>query len=62
VSTEDNTGKWGNINVALRRASSTVRSDKTKNSSNKNKEHTSIAGAIVKLLVQQQPSSNSECV
>jgi hypothetical protein len=48
------------VNVALRRASSTVWSDKTKNSSKKNKERTSIAGAIVKLLEQQQPSLNSE--
>jgi len=52
----------GDINVALRRASSSLRSVKTKNSSNKNKERTSIAGAFVKLLEQQQPSSmNSEC-
>ena len=50
----------GDVNVALRRASSSVWSDKTKNSSNKNKERTSIAGTIVKLLEQQQPSSNSE--
>ncbi len=46
----------GVVNVALRRASSNVRSKKTKNSSNKNKEHTSIAGAIVELLERQQPS------
>jgi hypothetical protein len=50
----------GDVNVALRRASSSVRSDKMKNSSNKNKERTSIAGAIVKLLEQQQPSADSE--
>jgi hypothetical protein len=49
-----------NISVALRRASSTVRAEKTKNSSNKNKERTSIAGAIVKLLERQQPLSTNE--
>ncbi len=49
-----------NISVALRRASSTTQAEKTKNSSNKNKEHTSIAGAIVKLLERQQPSSTNE--
>jgi hypothetical protein len=38
-----------------------VRLDKTKNSLNKNNERTLIAGAIVKLLEQQQSSSmNSE--
>ena len=47
------------IAAALRRASSTIRSEKTKNSSNKNKERTSIAGAIVKLIERQQPSSSS---
>jgi hypothetical protein len=46
----------GYVNIALKRASSTVQSKKTKNSSYKNKEHTSIAGAIVKLLERQQPS------
>ncbi len=50
-----------NVSVALRRASSTARAEKTKNSSNKNKERTSIAGAIVKLPERQQPSSNNEC-
>jgi hypothetical protein len=49
-----------NISVALRRASSTRRAEKTKNASNKNKERTSIAGAIVKLLERQQPLSNNE--
>jgi hypothetical protein len=49
-----------NISVALRRASSTARAEKTKNSSNKHKERTSIAGAIVKLLEWQQPSLTNE--
>jgi hypothetical protein len=49
-----------NVSVALRRASSTMRAEKPTNSSNKNKERTSIAGAIVKLLEQQQPLSNNE--
>ncbi len=38
------------IAAALRRASITASSEKTKKSSNKNKERTSIAGAIVKLI------------
>ncbi len=50
-----------NISVALMRASSTAWAEITKNSSNKNRERTSIAGAIVKLLEQQYPSSNNEC-
>jgi hypothetical protein len=37
-----------------------MQAEKTKNSSNKNKECTSIAGAIVKLLEWQQPSLNNE--
>jgi hypothetical protein len=49
-----------NISVALRRASSTAWAEKTENSSNKNKERTSFAGAIVKLLERQQPSSTNE--
>jgi hypothetical protein len=48
------------IATALRRASSTIRSEKTKNSSNKNTERTSIAGAIVKLIERQQPSSSNQ--
>jgi hypothetical protein len=51
----------GDINIALRRASSTVQSKKTMNLPNKNKECTSIAGAIVKLLEWQQPSLNNKC-
>ncbi len=50
-----------NISVALMRASSIAWAEKTKNSSNKNKERTSNAGAIVKLLEWQQPLSNNEC-
>jgi hypothetical protein len=46
------------ITAALRRASSTTRAEKTKNSSNKvNKDRTSIVGAIVKLIERQQPPS-----
>lgn len=39
--------------VGLRRAESTMKAQKTKNSSNKIKERTSIAGAIVKLIEKQ---------
>jgi hypothetical protein len=49
-----------NISVALRRASSTARAEKNKISSNKNKERTSIAGAIVKLPELRQPSLTNE--
>ncbi len=49
-----------NVSVSLRRASNTARAEKIKNSCNKNKEITSIAGAIVKLLERQQPLSNNE--
>ncbi len=48
-----------NINAAraaLRKAESTVKAQKTKNSSNKHKKRTSIAGAIVKLIEQSQGS------
>ena len=38
----------------LRRAESGMKGQKTKNSTNKNKERTSIAGAIVKLLEKQE--------
>ncbi len=51
----------GEVNVALRRASSTVQAKKTKNSSNKKKECTSIADMIVKLFEWQQPLLNNEC-
>ncbi len=48
------------VNAALKKAGSTVKVSKTKNSSNKNKEWTSIGGAIVKLIENQNqtPSSN----
>ncbi len=38
---------------------SSIKSSKTKYSSNKNKERTSIAGAIVKLIEQGQPGGSS---
>jgi hypothetical protein len=40
---------------------SSIKSGKTKNSSNKNKERTSIAGAIVKLIEQGQPAGGASC-
>ncbi len=40
-------------------AGSSIKSGKTKNLSNKNKEHMSIAGAIVKLIEQGQPGGSS---
>ncbi len=49
-----------NVSVALRRASSTAQAETTKKSSKKNKERTSIAGAIVKLLERQHPLLNNE--
>ncbi len=45
--------------AALRKTESSIKAQKTKNSSNKHKEHTSIAGAIVKLIEQGQGSSSS---
>jgi hypothetical protein len=42
-----------NIGAALKRADSLIRAQKTKNSSNKNKERTLIAGAIVWLVERQ---------
>ncbi len=42
-----------NIRAGLRRAEDVMKAQKTKNSSNKNKEHTLIAGAIVKLVERQ---------
>ena len=39
-----------NIHAGLRRAENVMKAQNTKNSSNKNKERTSIAGAIVKLV------------
>jgi hypothetical protein len=45
--------------AALRKAESTIKAQKTKNLSNKHKERTSIAGAIVKLIEQGQGSSSS---
>jgi hypothetical protein len=44
---------------ALRKAESSIKAQKTKNLSNKHKECTSIAGAIVKLIEQGQGSSSS---
>ena len=43
---------------ALQRAAILVKALKTKNASNKNKERTSLAGAIVKLLEKDQPPSD----
>jgi hypothetical protein len=43
----------------MKSAGSSIKSSKTKNLSNKNKEHTSIAGAIVKLIEQGQPGGSS---
>jgi len=40
--------------TVLRRTESGMKGEKTKNSSNKNKERTSIAGAIVKLIEKQE--------
>jgi hypothetical protein len=42
-----------NIRAALKRAKSSIRVQKTKNLSHKNKERTPIAGAIVRLLERQ---------
>jgi hypothetical protein len=42
-----------NIHAGLRRAEDFMKAQKTKNFSNKNKEHTLIAGAIVKLVERQ---------
>jgi hypothetical protein len=44
---------------ALRTAESSIKAQKTKNSSNKHKERMSIVGAIVKLIEQGQGSSSS---
>jgi hypothetical protein len=44
--------------AALQRAASLVKAQKTKNASNKNKERTSLAGAIVKLLEKDQHPSD----
>jgi hypothetical protein len=43
----------------LKSTGSSTKSGKTKNLSNKNKEHTPIAGAIVKLIEQGQPGGSS---
>jgi hypothetical protein len=43
----------------LKSAGSSIKSAKTKKSSNKNKERTSIAGAIVNLIEQGQPGGSS---
>ena len=48
------------IAAALKRAASTAWAEKTKNSSNKNKECTLISSAIVKLLEQYHPLSNNQ--
>ena len=45
--------------ATLRKVESTIKAQKTKNLSNKHKERTSIASAIVKLIEQGQGSSNS---
>ena len=44
----------------IRRAESAMKGQKTKNSSNKNKERTSIAGAIVKLIEKQESGENAD--
>jgi hypothetical protein len=43
----------------MKSAGSSIKSGKTKNSSNKNKERSSIAGAIAKLIEQGQPGGSS---
>jgi hypothetical protein len=56
---QDDTGNEGveevtpNIRAGLRSAEDFMKAQKTKNSSNKNKERTLIAGAIVKLVERQ---------
>lgn len=45
------------VTSAIARASSLARSEKTKNSSNKNKERTSIAGSIIRMLERMDSSS-----
>ena len=45
--------------TALKKAGSTINASKTKNSSNKNKECISIAGAIVKLIEQNGGQSSN---
>jgi hypothetical protein len=47
------------IRLALKKAGSSAPSSKTKNSSNKNKERTSVAGAIVKLIKQNAMPASS---
>ncbi len=59
IQSQDNTGNDGveeitsNIRAGLRRAEDFMKVQKTKNSSNKNKDRTLIAGAIVKLVDRQ---------
>ena len=48
--------------ATIRRAESAMKGQKTKNSSNKNRERTSIAGAIVKLLEKQESGEMLECL
>ena len=43
-------------------ASSYLKAEKTKNSSNKNKEQTSVAGTIVKMLERMDSSSNESAM
>jgi hypothetical protein len=43
----------------MKSVGSSIKSGKTKNLSNKNKERTSIAGAIIKLIEQGQPGGSS---
>ena len=47
------------IRSALKKAGSSVTSSKSKNSSNKNKERTSVVGAIVKLIEQHATPASS---
>ncbi len=62
IKSQDNTGNKGvgevtpTIHAGLRRAEDFMKAQKTKNLSNKNKERTTIAGAIVKLVERQDLS------
>jgi hypothetical protein len=59
IQSQDDTGNNGveevtpNIRTGLRRNKDFMKAQKTKNSSSKNKDRTSIAGAIVKLVERQ---------
>jgi hypothetical protein len=53
-------GKDVTPRATIRRAESAMKGQKTKNSSNKNRERTSIAGAIVKLIEKQESGENAD--